>query len=388
MEFQALREIYDRYRSEVESTCLEIHAHPELSEEEFRACKIQMALLEGWGFSVEGNYKGLPTAFAATHGEGHPHICIMSEYDALPGMGHGCGHNLIAGTALATGIILKTLMEEKNIPGRLTVMGTPAEEKRGCKVDLIQAGALEDVDLVLMAHPSDHPTAQSTGSSGIMQFEVHFTGRESHAADAPEQGLNALDAVRLLFNGVDCWRQQLPETCRIHGIISQGGQAPNIIPGKGVADFYLRSFEMDYLESMAHRFKNMARGAALMTDTQVEVRPIPHTYKPTRSFDTLNKTFMDLARTLEMYPKWMEPGRGSSDFGDVTHEVPGAHVYFNITQGDPQIVLHSKEFTQCAATPFALTQMEKMGLILARMGHRFFTDKDFQGQVREDFHGK
>ncbi len=383
---QHIKTLYHRYQAEVEEICLAIHAHPELAEEEVRACAFQEALLEKWGFSVTKQYKGLPTAFNAQWGEGRPHVCFMSEYDALPGMGHGCGHNLIAGTALGAGMVLKTLMEEEGIPGRITVMGTPAEEKRGCKVDLINAGALEDVDLVLMAHPSDHATGQSCGSSGIMQFEVTFHGRSAHAADCPEKGLNALDAVRLLFNGVDCWRQQLPETCRVHGIVTQGGAAPNIIPKEAAVDFYLRSFDMDYLEGMETRFRNIAKGAALMTETRVEVEMIPHTYKPARPFETLNKTFMEMAQADDMAPQWLEPGRGSSDFGNVTHEVPGAHVYFNITRDTPGAVLHSKEFTQCAATPFALEQMAKTARILARMGHRYLTNPDFRNQVGADFH--
>ena len=385
---QDIEAIYNRYRSQVEEICLDIHAHPELAEEETHACGIQEKLLQGWGFDVQSNYKDLPTAFNAQWGEGHPHVCFMSEYDALPEMGHGCGHNLIAGTALGAGIILKTLMEKEGLPGRVTVMGTPAEEKRGCKVDLIAAGALEDVDLVLMAHPSDEATAQSRGSSGIMQFEVTFHGQSAHAADCPEKGLNALDAVRLLFNGVDCWRQQLPETCRVHGIVTQGGTAPNIIPKEASVDFYLRSFDMDYLEGMETRFRNMARGAALMTDTREVVEMIPHTYKPTRPFKTLNQTFMELAESCGMAPQWLEPGRGSSDFGNVTHEVPGAHVYFNVTRDNPEAVLHSKEFTQCAATSFALEQMAKTAQILARMGRRYLTNPDFRNQVGADFHDK
>ncbi|WDP90349.1 MAG: M20 family metallopeptidase [Desulfobacter sp.] len=385
MESEILQNIFDRYRAAVEEISLDIHAHPELSEEEFRACQSQEKLLERWGFSLQKQYKGLPTAFAATWGNKGPHVCLMSEYDALPGIGHGCGHNLIAGTALGAGILLKEILEKENLAARLTVMGTPAEEKRGCKVDLIQAGALDDVDLVLMAHPSDHPTAQSRGSSGIIQFEVHFQGREAHAADCPEMGANALDAARLLFSGVDCWRQQLPETCRVHGIITQGGTAPNIIPGKASVDFYLRSFDMDYLESMEERFKDMARGAALMTATRMEIKKIPHTYKPARPFHTLNQTFMDLAGAAGMAPQWLGPGRGSSDFGNVTHEVPGLHVYFNITRGEHGIVLHSKEFTQCAGSKFGLAQMEKTSIILAQIGYRFMTDTAFQKQVKADF---
>ena len=376
---------YNEYLKEIEHIVQQIHGTPELSEEETLACKFQKELLEKWQFDVQKKYKGLDTAFNATFGEGRPNICIMSEYDALPGIGHGCGHNLIAGVALGTGIVLKQLIAKNHLKGRVTVMGTPAEEKRGCKIDLIRAGALEDVDIVLMAHPSDHPTSQSTEGSGIMQFLIHFRGQSAHAAAAPEKGLNALDAVRLMFNGVDAWRQQLPETCRIHGVIKDGGKAPNIIPDYALADFYLRSFDMDFLLSMKKRFENIAKGAALMTGTKVIIEEIKNSYKPGKPNNELNKAFMKLAKAYGMNPEWLEPSRASSDFGDVTYEVPAIHAFFNITGKDKNIVIHSSEFTQCAILPFALEQMKKTSKILSEIGYIYLTEKDFRKRVQKAF---
>ena len=377
---------YNGYLKEIEHLVQKIHDTPELSEEETLACKFQVELLENWQFDVEKKYKGLDTAFNATFGEGHPNICIMSEYDALPGIGHGCGHNLIAGVALGTGIILKELMTENHLKGRVTVMGTPAEEKRGCKIDLIQAGALDEVDIVLMAHPSDHPTSQSMEAAGIMQFLISFKGRSAHAAAAPEKGVNALDAVRLMFNGVDAWRQQLPETCRIHGVIKDGGKAPNIIPDYALADFYLRSFDMDFLLSMKKRFENIARGAALMTDTKVTVTEIKNPYKPGKPNNELNKAFMKLAEEYGMEPEWLAPSRASSDFGDVTYEVPAMHAFFNITGDKKDIVIHSSEFTLCASSPFAMEQMMKTSKILSEIGYTYLTQDDFRKKVSETYY--
>jgi len=357
---------YTTYQDQIEDVVNKIHSNPELSEEEFMACNIQCDLLEQWQFNVERKFKGLDTAFNATFGEGYPNVCIMSEYDALPGIGHGCGHNLISGVALGTGITLKQLLEEKNIPGRVTIMGTPAEERRGCKIDLIKAGALEDVDIVMMAHPSDDATSQSTVAAGFMQFLVKFKGRSSHAAIAPEKGLNALDAVRLLFNGVDAWRQQLPEICRIHGVILNGGEAPNIIPESSLADFYLRSFDLDYLLSMKKRFSNIAKGAALMTDTKVDVEEIANSYKPGKPNDVLNKIFIELAKEFNMDPEWAEPSRGSSDFGDVTYEVPAMHAYFNITDQTKDVVIHSKKFAQCVEDKYGAFNYKPLDVILSK----------------------
>ena len=369
---------YNSYLKEVKRIVQKIHDTPELSEEETLACKIQVELLEKWQFAVEKKYKGLDTAFNATFGEGRPNICVMSEYDALPGIGHGCGHNLIAGVALGTGIVLKELISKNHLKGSVTVMGTPAEEKRGCKIDLIQAGALTDVDIVLMAHPSDHPTSQSMESAGIMQFLIEFKGQSAHSAAAPEKGLNALDAVRLMFNGVDAWRHQLPETCRINGVIKDGGKAPNIIPDYALADFYLRSFDMDFLLSMKERFENIAKGAALMTGTTVTIEEIKHPYKPGKPNNELNKAFMTLAKNYGMEPEWMEPSRASSDFGDVTYEVPAIHAFFNITGEKKDVVIHSKEFTQCAISSFALEQMGKTVKILSEIGYIYLTQKNFE----------
>lgn len=376
---------YNNHLTEIEHIVQQIHSTPELSQEEVLACQRQAALLEKWQFDVETPFKNIDTAFKATFGEGSPHVCFMAEYDALPGIGHGCGHNLIAGVALGAGIVLKELMTTHQVKGRVTVMGTPAEEKRGCKIDLIQAGALSDVDIVLMAHPTDHATSQSVEESGIMQFLISFTGRSAHAAAAPERGLNALDAVRLMFSGVDAWRQQLPETCRLHGIIKDGGKAPNIIPEYAQADFYLRAFDMEFLYAMKKRFENIAKGAALMTDTGVSIEEVKHSYKPGKPNRELNSMFVKLADEYGMNPEWLERSRASSDFGDVTYELPAMHAFFNITGEKKDIVVHSKAFTECAISSFALKQMGKTAGILSQIGYMYLTKADFREKVQKAF---
>lgn len=379
------RSILKAHEQDLLSVVRKIHETPELSEKETLACAWQADLLNAWGFSVETGYKGLATAFNATAGQTGPHICFMAEYDALPGLGHGCGHNLIAGVALGAGVVLKNLLALHHLPGRVTVMGTPAEEQRGAKIDLIKAGALKDVDLVLMAHPSDHATSPYAGESGIRQFMVSYTGKTAHAADCPEKGVNALDALRLLFNGVDAWRQQLTETSRVHGVIREGGQSPNIIPDFSRAEFYLRDFDLKFLDQMQVRFENIAKGAALMTDTVLKFSQIPNPYKPGIPNDPLNQVFFSLARDAGMQPQWPEPSRASSDFGDVSHEVPAMHAYFNITQDNPGIIIHSREFAQAAATDFAFSQMKKTARILAQIAWQFLTEQDFRRNVQKAF---
>ena len=380
-----IKDHYNKYKNEIEQIVHKIHSTPELSRKEISACQNQVNLLGKWQFDVEKNYKGLATAFKATFGEGRPNICIMSEYDALKGIGHGCGHNLIAGVALGTGIVLKELISKKHLTGQVVVMGTPAEERYGGKIDLIKAGALEDIDTVIMAHPSDHPTSQSMEFSGLIHFSISFKGQAAHAAAGPEKGLNALDAVRLMFNGVDAWRQQFPETCRIHGIIKDGGDAPNIIPDYASADFYLRSFDLDFLLFMKKRFKNIGEGAALMTGTEVTIKEIKNPLKPGKPNRELNKAFMEFAKIEGMNPQWLEASRVSSDFGDVTYEVPAMHAFFNITEGKKDIVIHSKEFSHCAISPFALEQMGKTVQILSKIGYMYLTEQAFRKKVLEAF---
>ncbi len=382
---QTVKNILAAHEPSLLDVVRKIHATPELSEQEVQACAWLSDLLDTWGFDVETGYKNLPTAFNATAGKDGPHVCFMAEYDALPGIGHGCGHNLIAGVALGAGVALKGLLEQHGVPGRVTVMGTPAEEVRGAKIDLIKAGALEDVDLALMAHPTNYATAPYAGESGIIQFNVCYAGRTSHAADAPEKGLNALDAIRLLFTGVDAWRQQMTETSRVHGVIRDGGQAPNIIPDHAAAEFYLRAFDQELLTAMRRRFENIAKGAALMTDTVLTLEEIPNPYKPGKPNEPVNQMFFELAQKEEMAPEWMEPSRGSSDFGDVTYEVPGMHAYFNISGNDPDIIIHSRQFTDASATDFAFSQMNKMARILTRIGWAFITEPNFRNKVQEAF---
>ena len=382
---ELIQVIWQAHEQDLVSVVRNIHETPELSQEETRACAWQVDLLKAWGFSVETGYKGIATAFNATAGTGGPHVCFLAEYDALPGIGHGCGHNLIAGVALGAAVVLKNLLAHHNFSGRVAVMGTPAEEQRGAKIDLIKAGALKGVDLVLMAHPSDGATSPYAGESGIRQFMVSYTGKPAHAADCPEKGVNALDAVRLLFNGVDAWRQQLPETSRVHGVIRDGGQAPNIIPDFARAKFYLRDFDLKFLDQMQVRFENIAKGAALMTDTALKFSEIPNPYKPGIPNDPLNQAFFRLARDAGMQPQWSKPSRGSSDFGDVTYEVPAMHAYFNITRDNPDISLHSREFARAAGTDFAFSQMKKTARILARMALQFIIEQDFRCKVTNAF---
>jgi len=365
-----------------------IHAHPETAYEEHEACRRQVELLRGWGFAVESPYGGLATAYRASLGSGKPVFAVLAEYDALPEIGHACGHNLICTAALAAGKAMADHLQSGGLPGTVVVLGTPGEEGRGGKVDLLSAGAFADIDAAIMAHPS-HRTATWKGALGIRRFDVTFHGLASHAAAAPEKGRNALDAVMLLYAGVNAWRQHLPEDTRVHGIVTGGGVAPNIVPDLASCRFYLRANDLKTMISMEKRFREIAEGAALMTGTKAEVvHPgDSRDYLPGNPCEALNRAFLAAAQPLGLKPVVPERGaRGSTDFGNVSHALPGIHAYYGITDaGHP---LHSLAFAEAAATEQALARTLLAAAALAEVGCRYLAEPAFRAEVQEEFTAK
>lgn len=381
---QKIKEVIEKHAETIKDLSLKIHQNPELGFEEFNALKWQKEFLEQQGFTVKTPFAGMETAYRAETGRGTPVFSFVAEYDALKGLGHACGHNLIAGTALGAGAALAEIMRQEDIPGTVVVLGTPAEEGGGGKVLMVNNGGIECIDAVIMAHPAG-TTMGDAGSLAMESYSVTYHGQSSHAAAFPHRGRNALDAIRLLYNGVDAWRQQLPDNCRIHGIITKGGEAPNIIPDEASCFFFLRSRSNEFLQNMVERFKKIAQGASLMTDTEMKLHQEDLPYKARKANQVLNEAFLDEAEQMgfeTIRPK--RPAMGSSDFGDISQEVPAAHVFFGITE-DTETVAHSPQFEKAAATEFALERMLKTAEILARVGYTYFTDSDFREKVHKDF---
>jgi len=365
-----------------------IHANPELGFAEVKACRWQTQLLGKWGFAVKTPFAGCKTGYRAIYkkpGKVSPAFAFMAEYDALPEIGHGCGHNLICTAAIAAALAVGKVLKDNKRPGRVMVLGTPAEESGGGKVIMIDHGALRGVDAAMMVHPS-RTTNASSGCTAIDRLEVRFHGKPAHAAGTPELGINALDAVMLLFEGVNAWRQQLPESSRIHGIVTEGGVKPNIIPEQASCFFYIRSPDDKYLAKMVRRFKNIVKGAALMTDTKAEYLERPEKpFKALRPSVPMNDAFLEAAKaaglTIGSKPK---PSRGSSDCGDVSHEVPAIHPYFSIFP-KKTAAGHSREFTQASGTAFARAQTLKAAEAMAMVGYRYLTDPDYRKTVDKQF---
>ncbi|MFL0251440.1 M20 family metallopeptidase [Clostridium neuense] len=324
-----------------------IFSNPELGDKEFLSSKYLVNLLEANGFRIQYPYLEIETAFRAEFGDNDgPKIAFLPEYDALPGYGtnkenaHACGHNWIAAITVGAALVLSRLKD--NFKGKIVVIGTPAEETVGRKADMVNRGAFQDIDAVFQMHLSSASSLNSC-SLAMDAFEFKFKGKASHAAAAPDEGINALDAVNLTFAGISALRQQLKSDVRIHGIITQGGYAPNIIPDECACRFEVRSEKRSYLNKVSERVKNCAKGAALMTGAKLEISNFENSFDDLR----VNKALMEISKkNLEICGikdfAEIKNSSGSTDLGNVSHVCPT--MYGNIGVGDGKTSPHEENF--------------------------------------------
>jgi len=325
-----------------------VFAHPELKFEETLAARRLAEELEQDGFPVERGAAGLPTALRALHpaaSEG-PTVAVIAEYDALPDLGHACGHNLIAAAALGAALAVGRI--KAKLPGRLLFLGTPAEEGGGGKISMIEAGLFRGVDAAMMFHPAPFTTV-GHGSLAITEVRIEFRGVAAHASAWPEKGINALDAVIQTFNGINALRQHLRDGSRIHGIITHGGVKPNIVPDYAAAEFYVRAADSAYRDELFEKLRRCAEGAARATGAGLEYSVLSVPYKAMRLNRPLDQAF---ARNLERVG-WdldVPPGTGfplgSTDMADVSHVVPSIHPYLAIC--DSGVAGHSRPFAEAS----------------------------------------
>ncbi|WP_426565926.1 M20 family metallopeptidase [Angustibacter sp. McL0619] len=302
-----------------------ISADPELAYEEHRAAARCADLLEEHGFEVERGAYGQPTSFAARLGNRGPHVVVCAEYDALPGVGHACGHNVIAASAVGAGLALAPLVEAAGL--RLTVLGTHAEEAGGGKVDLIRAGAFVGVDAAMMIHPTPYDD-HAPKALAIEEWRVVYTGRASHASSAPELGLNALDGVVQGYTSLAMLRQHLRPLQQVHGVIVDGGQAANVVPERAEASYFLRAGDVADLVDLRTRVRACLDGAATATGTTVQIAVEGHVYEPIDAHPGLAAEFTAACEAIGR-PYTPDPAAdsisGSTDFGNVSQLVPGLH---------------------------------------------------------------
>ena len=367
-----------------------IWANPELAFAEHKASQLLVGLLKKFGFSVEYPYAGMETAFRAEYvrGKGGATFAFAAEYDALAGIGHACGHNLIGAASVAAAYAAKSYMDKHDITGRIVVLGTPGEEGGGGKVLMLRnSDCLKDVDAVMMSHAAACSTRGDSGSSGIRRYEVTFHGLASHAADYPERGLNALDAQMLLFDAVGLYRQQMPRDASVHGIVLDGGDAANIIPERTRCRFYLRSKQEKIIDELYDRFSKMVEGAALMTGCTSEINEYSIPYKARKPNKLLAGLFLEGARAMgTMNPTdALLSGRGSTDFGDFSHAAPGAHTAFAIAPPGTAVPGHSKAKKAHSNTDFAYARMIDTGAIMAYCALRVLTDSELRTAIRREF---
>ena len=385
---QALEAI-DAHATEIVALADEIHQHPEIGFEERRASKLLAEALGRHGMEVEYPAGGLETAFRATkRGRGSgPTIAVLAEYDALPGLGHGCAHNLIAASGLAAAVALAPLMDR--LAGTFQVIGTPAEEGGGGKALLIDAGIFAAVDAALMVHHNGHITAVADaypGDTSLALAELRFAyhGRAAHAGTSPHDGANALNGVIKLFTGIDALRQHVRSDARIHGIITHGGDAPNVVPAYAAAAFFVRAADRAYLEALLERVRKIAEGAALMTETTVTITsPSPTNYDVRPSY-VLGRRYEDNMRAagMEVTPHAPTPGSFSTDFGNVSYLMPAATGSFAISH-EP-IPGHSTEVVAAACSDFGHQQMLGVSKAMALTALDLFREPDLLAQAKDE----
>lgn len=335
----------------------EIWKNPELKYEEKKAHELLTGVLNRKGFSVHPHYV-TPTAFRAEYSSSRtngPTVAVICEYDALPEVGHACGHNLIAESGLGAGLAVKAVLERfPEIPGKIVVLGTPAEEGGGGKIDLINAGAFKDIDIALMVHPgtSDHLFPPFIG---IGRVKVTYIGKEAHASGYPWQGINALDAAVAAYNNVALLRQHIKPNCRIHGIITNGGVVPNIIPARTDMEFYYRAATSGDLEALRKRVEHCCTSAAEATGCKVSFNwDTSSSYKNLISSKILAELYgkysQSMGTELQDGDPRIIPFMASSDMGNVSHVVPSIHPTYRIGTEEPN---HSVGFTEASGAPAA-----------------------------------
>ncbi len=375
----------DRMEGRLRDVGKDLFEHPELKFEEVHASKRLAAELEAAGFQVELGVAGMETAIRAVHpaSSDGPTVAILGEYDALPEIGHACGHNLIAAGGLGAALAVGSVKSE--LPGTLLFLGTPAEEGGGGKVLMIDAGLFDEVDAALMFHPEGH-TMIGRGSLAITEVKIEFHGKPSHASGSPEKGINALDAVIQTFNGINALRQHIKDGARIHGIISHGGVKPNIVPEYAAAEFYVRAPENAYRDELLDKLRHCAEGAALATGATMEFGVVGHAYKAMKPNKTLGERFLKHLERSGILPNPpQDHSMGSTDMGDVSQAVPGIHPYVQICAED--VAGHSRPFAVASDSERGYAAMLAAAEALALTAVDVLAEPGFSDRVWEEFKG-
>ena len=367
---------------------LAIHDKPEVSDFEFFACDTLSSQLEKAGFTIEQPAAGHRTAFAASYKSSKPGpvVVFLAEYDALGGLGHGCGHNIYGATSALAGASFKQVIDQ--IGGEVRVYGTPGEEggqNGSSKGSFAKKGYLSDVDFAIGVHPGTKPTDSLSGRNFACEpVDIEFHGKSAHAAGNPQDGINALDAQILVYNAISVLRQQLTNRIRIHGVIVTGGQAPNVIPDYTLSKYYLRAADINTLNDLHKKVENIVQGAALATGCTGSMKDYQNLVENmvlTPSLDAVyEKEITALGNTVEPQSDKVSPG--SSDVGNISQVVPTIQPSISIT--DTQIPGHSIEMVKAAASDKALAALVKAAKAIALTSLDVFLDPQLLKKIKED----
>src|SRR5213594_1663267 len=348
----AVRERVAASRDRLTALSHRIHAHPELAFEEERAAAWCAEALDAAGFAVERGVGGLPTAFVARAGSGPLHLALCAEYDCLPGIGHACGHNLIAAIAVGAGIAAARVADDVGLT--VSVVGTPAEERGGGKIQLLERGVFADAHAAMMVHPAPVDVVEPV-TLAWWDFEVRYTGRAAHASAFPELGINAADALTVAQTAIGLLRQHIRQSDRIHGIVTDGGDAPNVVPAHAAADYIVRARSLAELDEIRAKVVRCFEAGALATGAQLEIREDHEPYAEMRHDHELAALYRRNAEALgRFFPELgsaLERAAGSTDMGNISLALPAIHPMIGLAL--LPAVNHQPEFAAHCATAIA-----------------------------------
>jgi len=371
----------DRHAVELRELSLKIHANPELGFAERKAALWLTEYLASHGFEINTGICDMPTAFEARYGKGHPAIAFLAEYDALPSVGHACGHNLIATSAVGAALGAKPAIDIYG--GSIYVIGTPAEEMYGGKAIMAKRGWFHNLDAAMLVHPdnADIATAQALACQTL---DVEFIGKASHAAARPEVGINALEAMLLSFASINALRQHIRSSARVHGIITDGGQAVNVVPAHSAGTFLVRARDDQYLDELKEKVLNCFTGAAIATGAKLKYKWDEARYATMRNNIPMAKLYQQNMRPLKRNPLLTESSDafGSTDMGNVSHIIPTIQPYVGIARGTP---IHTPEFAIAAASEDGMKGMLDAAKGMACTAVDLLGDPAIMDRVKEDF---
>ncbi|HEY7041283.1 MAG TPA: amidohydrolase [Methylomirabilota bacterium] len=383
---QRIADAVERLGDDLTALSSRIHAHPELAFAERRASGWLCEFLDKQGFRVERGVGGVETAFRASlESAAGPTLAILCEYDALPGVGHACGHNVIAAAGAGAGAALMAARDGLP-PGRIVVIGTPAEERGGGKGVLVEAGIFQDVDGAMMVHGFDR-TLLHQDLLGVARVTFEWSGKAAHASVDPWEGANALDACVQAFNAVSMLRQQMRPDCRIHGVVTDGGAAANIIPERAVADFNVRGPNLPAMWALHRRVVACAEAAAAATGTRLTVTRHPDVYEPLKRNQILLDVFGDNLDAAGLSEGPPAPDRvASSDIGNVSQVTPTIHAWIAIAPLGTAI--HTREFATAAAGPMARAGLLAGAKLMALSAADLLADPARLAAMKEEFRSR